>query len=159
MKRRHLQAICFSAVALLGVAACSSSSSAGAPAASGSGSASGGTINVGLLSEVTGAYASGHTMEAGVKARFALQNAEGGVDGKKLTYEQVDTASTVPGTLSAAQTLVQNDHVLGILDGAFNLSGAVNYLKQQNMPVVGFSSASQDFGEAAFPNMFSATGS
>jgi branched-chain amino acid transport system substrate-binding protein len=161
MKRRHLQAICFGAVALLGVAACSSAASGGSPAGSGSGSSSssGGTINVGLLSEVTGAYASGHTMEAGVKARFALQNAEGGVDGKELTYEQVDTTSTVPGTLSAAQTLVQNDHVLGILDGAFNLSGAVNYLKQQNVPVVGFSSASQDFGEAAFTNMFSVTGS
>jgi branched-chain amino acid transport system substrate-binding protein len=163
MKRRQLQAICFGAVALLGVAACSSAASSGSPAASGSvsgsGSGSGGTINVGLLSEVTGAYASGRTMEAGVKARFALQNAEGGVDGKKLAYEQVDTTSTVPGTLSAAQTLVQNDHVLGILDGAFNLSGAVNYLKQQNVPVVGFSSASQDFGEAAFTNMFSVTGS
>jgi branched-chain amino acid transport system substrate-binding protein len=159
MKRRHLQAICFGAVALLGVAACSSAASGGSPAASGSGSGSGGTINVGLLSDVTGAYASGHTMEAGVKARFALQNAEGGVDGKKLTYEQVDTASTVPGTLSAAQTLVQNDHVLGIIGGNFNLSGAVNYLKQQNVPVVGFFSASQDFGNPAFTNLFSATGS
>src|SRR5580693_2965891 len=159
MKRRHLQAICFGAVALLGVAACSSAASGGSPAASGSGSASGGTINVGLLSDVTGAYASGRTMETGVKARFALQNAEGGVDGKKLTYEQVDTASTVPGTLSAAQTLVQNDHVLGIIGGNFNLSGAVNYLKQQNVPVVVFFSASQDFGNPAFTNLFSATGS
>ena len=159
MKRRHLQAICFGAVALLGVAACSSAASGGSPAAAGSVSSSGGTINVGLLSDVTGAYASGRTMEEGVKARFALQNAEGGVDGKKLTYEQVDTTSTVPGTLSAAQTLVQHDHVLGILDGAFNLSGAVDFLKQQNVPVVGFSTASQDFGEAAFTNMFSVTGS
>jgi branched-chain amino acid transport system substrate-binding protein len=159
MKRRHLQAICFGAVALLGVAACSSAASGGSPAASGSGSGSGGTINAGLLSDVTGAYASGRTMEEGVKARFALQNAEGGVDGKKLTYEQVDTTSTVQGTLSAAQTLVQHDHVLGILDGAFNLSGAVDFLKQQNVPVVGFSSASQDFGDPAFTNMFSSTGS
>src|SRR5580693_3749230 len=157
MKRRHLQAICFGAVALLGVAACSSAASGGSPAAAGSVSSSGGTINVGLLSDVTGAYASGRTMEEGVKARFALQNAEGGVDGKKLTYEQVDTTSTVPGTLSAAQTLVQNDHVLGILDGAFNLSGAVDFLKQQNVAVVGFSTASQDFGEATFTNMFSVT--
>jgi branched-chain amino acid transport system substrate-binding protein len=159
MKRRHLQAICFGAVALLGVAACGSAGSGGSSAAAGSGSASGGTINVGLLSDLTGAYADGPSMEGGVKARFAQQNAEGGVDGKKLAYVQADTTSTVPGTLSAAQTLVQQDHVLGILDGAFNLSGAVNFLKQQSVPVVGFSSASQDFGQAAFTNMFSVTGS
>src|SRR5580693_776959 len=155
MKRRHLQAICFGAVALLGVAACSSAGSSGSSAASGS--ASGGTIKVGLLSDLTGAYADGPSMEDGVKARFAQQNAEGGVDGQKLQYIQADTTSTVPGTLSAAQTLVQNDHVLGILDGAFNLSGAVNFLKQQNVPLVGFSTASQDFGEATFTNMFSVT--
>ena len=77
-------------------------------------------------------------MEDGVKARFAQQNAEGGVGGQKLAYIQADTTSTVPGTLSAAQTLVQQDHVLGILDGAFDLSGAVGFLKQQNVPVVGF---------------------
>jgi branched-chain amino acid transport system substrate-binding protein len=157
MKRRHLQATCFGVVALLAVAACGSAASGGSPSASGSGS--GGTIKVGLLSDLTGAYADGPSMEGGVKARFALQNAEGGVDGQKLQYIQVDTASTVPGTLSAAQTLVQQDHVLGVLDGAFNLSGAVNFLKQQHVPVVGFSSASQDFGEPAFTNMFSATGS
>jgi branched-chain amino acid transport system substrate-binding protein len=157
MKRRHLQATCFGVVALLAVAACGSAASGGSPSASGSGS--GGTIKVGLLSDLTGAYADGPSMEGGVKARFALQNAEGGVDGQKLQYIQVDTASTVPGTLSAAQTLVQQDHVLGVLDGAFNLSGAVNFLKQQNVPVVGFASASQDFGEAAFTNMFSVDGS
>jgi branched-chain amino acid transport system substrate-binding protein len=157
MKRRHLQATCFGVVALLAVAACGSAASGGSPSASGSGS--GGTIKVGLLSDLTGPYADGPSMEGGVKARFALQNAEGGVDGQKLQYIQVDTASTVPGTLSAAQTLVQQDHVLGVLDGAFNLSGAVNFLKQQHVPVVGFSSASQDFGEPAFTNMFSATGS
>jgi branched-chain amino acid transport system substrate-binding protein len=157
MKRRHLQAICFGAVALLGVAACSSAGSSGSSAASGS--ASGGTIKVGLLSDLTGAYADGPSMEGGVKARFALQNAEGGVDGKKLQYVQADTTSTVPGTLSAAQTLVQNDHVLGIIGGNFNLSGAVTFLKQQNVPVVGFFTASQDFGNPAFTNLFSATGS
>jgi branched-chain amino acid transport system substrate-binding protein len=157
MKRRHVQAACFGAVALLALAACSSAASGGSPAASGSGA--GGTIKVGLLSDLTGAYADGPSMEDGVKARFAQQNAEGGVGGQKLEYIQADTTSTVPGTLSAAQTLVQQDHVLGILDGAFDLSGAVGFLKQQNVPVVGFSSASQDFGEAAYTNMFSVDGS
>jgi branched-chain amino acid transport system substrate-binding protein len=133
VKRRHLQATCFGAVALLAVAACSSAASGGSPSASGSGSGAGGTIKVGLLSDLTGAYADGPSMEDGVKARFAQQNAEGGVDGKKLQYIQVDTTSTVPGTL--------------------------NFLKQQNVPVVGFSSASQDFGESSFTNMFSVTGS
>ena len=112
------------AAVALAVAACSSASSGGSSSGSGSGSGSGGTIQVGLLSDLTGAYADGPSMEGGVKARFALQNAEGGVDGKKLEYVQADTTSTVPGTLSAAQTLVQQDHVLGILDGAFDLSGA-----------------------------------
>jgi branched-chain amino acid transport system substrate-binding protein len=112
-----------------------------------------------MLSDVTGAYADGPTMLAGVKARFALQNAEGGVDGRKLAYVVADTTSTVPGTLSAAQTLVGHDHVFGIIGANFDLSGAVNYLKAQDVPVVGFFSASAEFGNPSFTNMFSATGS
>lgn len=157
MKRRHKSAVCISTAVLLATAACSSS--AGSGGGSGSGSSSGGSISVGLLSDVTGPFASGHDMEQGVKARFAQQNAQGGVNGKKLQYVKVDTTSTVPGTLSAAQTLVQNDHVLGIIGGGFDLSGAANYLKQQKVPVVGFASASPQFGNPAFTNMFSATGS
>jgi branched-chain amino acid transport system substrate-binding protein len=158
MKRRHFRAVYIGTTALLALAACSSSGSSGGVGSS-TGAASGGTITVGLLSDVTGAYASGHTMEDGVKARFALQNAEGGVDGKKLAYVQVDTTSTVAGTLSAAQTLVQHDHVFGIIGGNFNLSGAVNYLKQQDVPVVGFFSAAAQFGDPSYTNLFSATGS
>jgi branched-chain amino acid transport system substrate-binding protein len=158
MKRRHLQAMCFGAVALMAVAACGSAASGGSAGASG-GSSSGSTIKVGLLSDLTGPYADGPSMEGGVKARFAQQNAEGGVDGKKLEYTQVDTTSTVPGTLSAAQSLVQQDHVFGIIGGNFDLSGAQNYLRQQNVPVVGFFSASPQFGNPAFSNMFSITGS
>jgi branched-chain amino acid transport system substrate-binding protein len=155
-RHRHLRAACLAAGALLAVAACGSAAGGNSD---GSGSGSGGTIKVGLLSDLTGAYADGPSMEGGVKARFALQNAEGGVDGKKLEYIQADTTSTVPGTLSAAQTLVRQDHVFGIIAGNFNLSGAENYLRQQNVPLVGFGPASQQFGNPAFTNMFSATGS
>ena len=113
MKRRHLQAICFGAVALLGVAACSSAASGGSQAASGSGSvsSSGGTINVGLLSDVTGAYASGRTMEEGVKARFALQNAAGGIGGVKLAIATKDDQFNPAMTKTNVDGWIQSNSV------------------------------------------------
>jgi branched-chain amino acid transport system substrate-binding protein len=154
MMGRHLQAVSIGAAALMALAltACGSSGRS-------SGTASGGTIKVGVLTDVTGALATGHDVEDGVKARFALQNAEGGVDGKKLSYVVADTTSTFPGALSAAQTLVDHDHVFGVLAGTEAVQGAVSYLKTQNVPLVGFYPTSPDFGVPSFTNMFSVNGS
>jgi branched-chain amino acid transport system substrate-binding protein len=151
--RRHLLVACVGASALLALAACSSAAGAGA------GGASGGTIKVGVLADVTGALATGHDVENGVKARFALQNAEGGVDGKKLEYVVADTTSTLPGALSAAQSLVENDHVFGIIAGTEAVSGAVDFLKARNVPLVGHFPDSNEFGNPSFTNMFAINGS
>lgn len=142
----------------MALAACSSSGGTGTHS-SASSSSGGGEIKAGLLSDVTGALASGHDAEDGVKARFAVQNAEGGVDGKKLAYVKVDTTSTVPGALSAAQTLVQNDNVIGVLAGTLSPVGAVNYLKAQKVPLIGYGSTAAQFGDSSFSNMFSISGS
>ncbi|HTX84425.1 MAG TPA: ABC transporter substrate-binding protein [Streptosporangiaceae bacterium] len=151
--RRHLLVAYIGASALLALAACSGA------AGSGSGGASGGTIKVGVLADVTGALATGHDVEDAVKARFALQNAEGGVDGKKLSFVVADTTSTFPGALSAAQTLVEHDHVFGVIGGTEAVQGAVNYLKEQNVPLMGYYPDSPDFGVPSFTNMFSVDGS
>lgn len=151
--RRHLAALSIGATALLVLAACGSS---GRPS---SGAPSGGPIRVGVLADVTGALATGHDVEDGIKARFALQNAQGGVDSRKLSYAVADTTSTPTGALSAAQTLVQNDHAFGVLAGTEAISGAVNFLKTQNVPLVGHFPDSNEFGNPSFTNMFAMNGS
>lgn len=151
MKCRQWRSVCIGTAALLALVGCSSSTASGGPSVD--------TIKVGVLEDVTGAFALGHTAENGVKARFALQNAEGGVGGKKLAYVTADTTSTVPGTLSAAQTLVQNDHVFGIIGTDLGISGAVNFLKAKSVPLVGWYPTSANYGDPSFTNMFSASGS
>ncbi|WP_256461797.1 ABC transporter substrate-binding protein [Nocardia alni] len=134
------------------VVACSNSA--------GSGTTPGSTITVGLMADLTGGYASGFdTAEKGIKARFDLQNDQGGVHGHKLAYSVADTTSTGAGTLSAAQTLVQNDKAFAVIGDNADGSNAVNFLHQHKIPYLGEGSSAPQFGEPAYTNMFSVTGS
>ncbi|HVW40120.1 MAG TPA: ABC transporter substrate-binding protein [Amycolatopsis sp.] len=79
----------------------------------GGGGSGGSTIKVGVLTSLSGSYASGFTTtEKGVKARFDLENAAGGVNGKKLEYVMADDAN---GADVAVNKLVQQEKVFGIL--------------------------------------------
>jgi branched-chain amino acid transport system substrate-binding protein len=136
------------------VVACGGSAGSGADPAAGS------TITVGVMADLTGPYSSDFaTTEKGVKARIDLQNAQGGLNGHQLKYVMADTTSTVAGTLSAAQTLVQNDNAFAVLGDNADGSGAVNFLHQQNVPYLAEASSAPQFGDAAYTNMFSVTGS
>jgi branched-chain amino acid transport system substrate-binding protein len=148
------------ASALLVVLTASSVVACGGSGGSGAYPAAGSTITVGLMADLTGPYSSDFsTSEKGIQARIDLQNAQGGVNGHKLNYIVADTTSSVAGTLSAAQTLVQNDKVFAVIGDNADGSGAVNFLHQQNIPYLAESSSSPQFGNAAYTNMFSVTGS
>ncbi|HEX3784487.1 MAG TPA: ABC transporter substrate-binding protein [Pseudonocardiaceae bacterium] len=136
------------------VVACGSSTGSGADPAAGS------TITVGVMADMTGAYSSDFATAAkGIQARLDLQNAQGGVNGHKLSYVVADTTSSEAGTLSAAQTLVQNDKAFAVIGDNADGSAAVNFLHQQNVPYIAEGSSAPQFGEAAYTNMFSVTGS
>jgi branched-chain amino acid transport system substrate-binding protein len=134
--------------ALAFLAACSSSGgSSTAASGTGANSSAGGSctspgvtangIKVGVLTTLSGAFAVDHAgFLAGVKARIALQNADGGVDGRQIDLVSADDGSSVPTATVAAQGLVQSNGVFGIITDTSVGSGAFPFLQQNNVPVV-----------------------
>ena len=129
---------------LLVAAACSSSSPSGS-----SSSSSGKTYTVGILTDVTGLASSGNkTSVQGVQAGTVLAKR----DGYTIKYVVGDTGTNPATVLTAAQKLVQQDHVLAVVAvGALTFSAAP-FLTAQGIPVVG---AAEDGPEwTSSKNMF-----
>jgi branched-chain amino acid transport system substrate-binding protein len=165
---RHASAIAgaagLAAAALL-LAGCSSSSpqgSSGNNASGNSASAPGVTsssVTVGLLSSFTGPLSSGFTTVAkGFDARIAVQNAQGGVDGRQIKVVEGDDGGSPAQALTTAMSLVEQKHVFALASVSDVLLGAATYLKANNVPVVG---SPYDGPEWAAPNdnMFPVAGS
>jgi len=93
-----------------------------------------------LLTSFTGPLAATFsTVATGFEARIALQNAQGGVDGRKIQVVQGDDQGAAPQALAAAKTLVEQDGVFAVAGLGTYMFAASPYLKQQNIPVVGYS--------------------
>jgi ABC-type branched-subunit amino acid transport system substrate-binding protein len=92
------------------------------------------TITIGVLTDVTGAAASGNkTSVQGVEAGVEYAKAKG----YTIHYVVGDTASS-PGTaLSAAQALVDQHHVAAVIAVSSLTFAAAPFLAQQHIPVVG----------------------
>ncbi len=145
LSRRAAALVGAAALVPLMTVACSSGSGTtaggGAAFSTGSSSAPGVTatsVTVGLLTSLTGPVAAGFTTVAtGFKARVALQNAQGGVNGRHINLVLGDDQGTTTGALSAAQTLVQQKQVFAT--GMVSVVGfaAQPYLTRQAVPVTG----------------------
>jgi branched-chain amino acid transport system substrate-binding protein len=111
------------------------------------------------LTSLTGPAAAGFTtVPTGFKARIDLQNAEGGVNGRKINVVLGDDQATTSGALSAAQTLVEQKNAFAMGMVSITGFGAAPYLTRQNVPVTG---TPLDGPEWAPPNnnMFPTSGS
>ena len=144
-------AVALSAAALVALTACgssskgsspppttgASSSSGGGPSSSASASSGGGngtTITVGVLADFTGPAASGNkTVTDGIKAGVVYANR----NGYKVKYVLADTATNPATALSAAQKLVQQDHVSVVIAHSAITFSAAPYLTAHNVPVIG----------------------
>lgn len=119
------------------VAGCSSSTKTGggASGSGGGGASSGGaTFTIGVLTDLTGPASSGNkTSVQGVEAAISVANQEG----YHFKYVTGDTQTSPSGALSAAQKLVQQDHVDAIVAVSALTFGAADYLKKAGIPVVG----------------------
>jgi branched-chain amino acid transport system substrate-binding protein len=159
--------------ALLVMVGCGSSSSKATPASSTSvGSKVGGagntasatgvtkdTITIGMITDLTGAGSSTFADSAqGAAARFALQNAEGGVDGRRLVLDTADSTSTAPGAQLAARDLVGTKHVFGVIGIDVYTSGAAPYLNKAGIPVTGSDLDGPEWFEQPNTNMFNIEG-
>jgi branched-chain amino acid transport system substrate-binding protein len=114
---------------------------------------SSGTITIGVLTDVTGAAASAaYTTPTGVKAGAAYAKAQG----YNIKYDVADTQSSLTGVESAAQELVERDHVFAVVAVSALTFLVSSFLTQHGVPVVG---AAEDSSEwLTTKNMFSAYG-
>jgi branched-chain amino acid transport system substrate-binding protein len=146
----------------LALSACSKSNSgnAGSAPAVNNTAASGAPIKLGLLTSETGVAASSfNTVYQGVEARIDLQNAEGGVGGRKLEYVTADDTSTGPGAVAAAQQLIEQDHVYGIMEDTSFFSAAAETTTKAGVPVTGVSfDAGPEWWNKSETNIFDAYG-
>lgn len=176
---RHTKSIAIGAVLVAIVAAsCSSSkkssssstsSSVSSGVSGGSGAAtntsctgpgiSNGKITIGVIQQSTGnpqvVLDFQHAIQT-VKARFALQNAQGGVDGLQLEAVSADDGGTTTQNLSAARQLVEQNGVFGIVEMSIEPGGSGDYLKSKGIPVTGWATASDPY--ALDNDFFGATG-
>jgi len=127
---------------------------AGSSAASGV-KAGGGlhTVSIGILTDFTGLGASSNKSSVmGVEAGDVYAATQG----YKIKYVVADTATSPTTALTAAQTLVEQDHVLAVIGLSSVTFAAAPYLESQGVPVIG---AAEDAGEwSTDKNMFSVYG-
>ncbi len=152
MWRTTLGVAAVAAVTML--AACSSGNSSDS-GSSASGSCAPGvtdnSIKVGLLYPDTGVMASQFTgYRAGVNARFSVENAAGGVDGRKIDYAWQDDQSDPSGNLQGARELVAQK-AFAVVQYTAVSQQSVAYLDKAGVPVIG---AADQPGWAAHRNTF-----
>ena len=122
---------------------------AGSPATCTGPGISNGTIKVGVIQTASGSpqvAADFKWAQQIVQARFDIENAKGGVNGYKLETVAADDQNSETGNLAAARQLVESDNVFGIVEITVFPGGSGTYLKQKNVPVTGWGTASDPFG-------------
>ena len=116
-----------------GISAAAASSSASAPGITAT------TIRIGYLSSLTGAAASSFADgDKGAQAAIDAQNAQGGVNGRKLQLVTADDESSPTVDLTAAQKLVEVDGVFSVISFSAAQDLGVQYFQRQGVPVTGY---------------------
>jgi len=114
---------------------------------------SGSTIKVGAILPETGPDASSfQASEDGMRARVDMANATNELGSRKLSLTVVDDVGDPARNLTAAQQLVEQDGVFGIMENSLAADSSAPYLHSQNVPVTGWHLGLASFGK--YPNMF-----
>ena len=97
------------------------------------------TIKVGAILPQTGASApSFAASEDGMRARFNLANSSGELGKRKIDFTVADDAGDPARNVTAAQKLVEQDNVFGIIDNSLSADASAKYLNQKGIPVTGW---------------------
>jgi len=162
MRKQTMAAAALVLAGCLVVSACSSSrrSGGGGAPTKNQTQGAGTSIKLGVLTSMTGVASSSFTtVEKGVKARLAVENAKGGVNGHKLDYVMGDDQSTGPGAVAAAQKLISQDKVYGILENSSFFSAAAATTTRAGIPVTGVSfDAGPEWFDSKATNIFDTYG-
>jgi branched-chain amino acid transport system substrate-binding protein len=143
------------AVALpLALAGCSSGTSAPTAATStGSGPATGSPITIAYVTDLTGEGASENgTSPSAFVARIDLQNAQGGVNGRKLVPLVIDDQTSPSQIATAVQEA--DSKAFGIVSQSPLFFLAAKYPHQAGTPVTGTYDDGPEWGTMPYTNMF-----
>jgi branched-chain amino acid transport system substrate-binding protein len=119
-------------------------------------SSDGKPLNITYVSSLTGPAASefGNSQQ-GCVARIDLQNAEGGVGGRRINLSVVDDQTNPTLTATAVQRAI-SDGAVGIVANSPFFLDAAKYAQQAGVPVTGNSADGPEWGEKPYTNMFDA---
>ncbi len=96
--------------------------------------------NVGMIFPSSGPAAPQFAdFRAGVDARFGVENSKGGVHGRQLAYDWADDGSNPATNRAVATGLIERSQVFGVFEASNVVSGSVDYLHTNGIPVIGFS--------------------
>ena len=96
-------------------------------------------VEVAVVSSQSGAEPAGQfrPFHLGVLARFALENAGSGIDGRGLSAEVADDGNTAERNLKLAKDLVESKRLYGLIEASPSASASAKYLHDKGVPVVG----------------------
>jgi branched-chain amino acid transport system substrate-binding protein len=117
-------------------------------------------ITLALITSLTGeAGPEFSSSPVGFRARIAMQNAEGGVDGHKIIPLVIDDQTSPTAIATAVQDAISRG-AFGIVSTSPLFFLAAKYPNEQGIPVTGGSFDGPEWGEQPYTNMFAAdTGS
>jgi branched-chain amino acid transport system substrate-binding protein len=142
---------------LVGAVAMTGIGGAGAAAAFDDG-VSAKSIDIGYIFSKTGVAGSTFlNADKGCQARIDRQNAAGGVNGRKINVQMVDDQSG-GANRTAAQDLVQNKHVFGIVNNSSFGFLTYKFLLDAGIPTIGGGFDGTYYGEPGNENIISASG-
>ncbi len=117
------------------------------------------TLTLGFVYDATGIASSTFADSAvGAEARIAMQNAQGGVDGRTIKIVSADTTSTPSGAQVAAQTVVTEKSAFAVDEVSALFFGAYKALQEQGIPVTGSSLDGPEWYMQPNTNMFNIEG-
>jgi ABC-type branched-subunit amino acid transport system substrate-binding protein len=116
------------------------------------------SVKIGYIFSQTGvAGSTGKNAGKAFQARIDRQNAQGGVNGRKIETEIIDDASSA-ANLTAAQDLVQNRDVFMVVDNSAFAFLSYRYLLGAGVPMIGCGCDGNYYGQKGNESIFSVTG-
>ena len=115
-------------------------------------------IKVGYIYPATGVAASiSKNGIKGFEARIKKQNAQGGVNGRKIVYETADDGSSA-ANLTAAKDLVENQDVFAVVNQSPFAFLTFRYLLEQGVPMIGAGTDGTYYQQKGNENILSSGG-
>jgi branched-chain amino acid transport system substrate-binding protein len=113
------------------------------------------TIKVGVITPTSGPQAQSYapSTEQGIDARIEEANSSGELGDRTIEIVKKDDQGSQANNLTAAQQLVEEEGVFGIIELSPAADGSAEYLYDENIPVGGWHNGLKEWG--IYPNMFS----